>query len=64
VYGECTRGLMRDAGIPDDRMTTIANSLDYSRHQCLLAKIRLDPRALPETPAIRLRTAVGHAATV
>lgn len=33
VYGDYGRGLMRDAGVPDDKMTTIGNSLDFDNQR-------------------------------
>jgi glycosyltransferase involved in cell wall biosynthesis len=39
VYGDYARGLMRDAGVPDSKMTTIANSLDFDTQQALYEQI-------------------------
>lgn len=39
VYGEYARGLMRDAGVPSGKMTTIANSLDFEAQQQLYEAI-------------------------
>lgn len=35
VYGAYARGLMREVGVPDDKMTTIANSLDFDNQRRL-----------------------------
>lgn len=39
VYGDYGRQLMRDAGVPDGKMTTIANSLDFDTQQRLYESI-------------------------
>ena len=39
VYGDYARGLMRGAGVPDDKMTVIANSLDFDNQRHLYETI-------------------------
>lgn len=39
VYGDYARGLMRGSGLPDGKMTTVANSLDFENQRRLYESI-------------------------